>query len=100
MNALLHTKYPSVERVVSSERSVEVTEKRSLALLCFTTLSGLLSFVAAMFTTMLPLSAGWRYFWLVICVVTFGLCVSCDVLFILSYKTCKPGDRYSVPNRK
>jgi uncharacterized transporter YbjL len=82
MNALLHTKYPSVEsRDVSSERSVEVTEKRSLALLCFITPTGLLSILAAMFTTMLPLSAGWRYFWLAICLVTFGLLLTWVVLF-------------------
>jgi hypothetical protein len=81
MNALLHRKQPSVESCnLSSERSVEVTEKRSLALLCFITASGLLSIVTAMFTTMLPLSAGWRNFWLVICLVTFGLLLTGTVL--------------------
>jgi hypothetical protein len=74
MNALFYTKSSSVEgRNLSFERSVETREERSIALLWFTTINGLLSFVAAMFTTMLPLSAGWRYFWLFICLATFGL---------------------------
>jgi hypothetical protein len=88
-------KSPSIDdRSLGSERSVEVKEDHSLALLCFTTANGLLSFVAAMFTTMLPLSAGWRYFWLVICLVTFGLSVVGMVLFCLSYKGNKPRDVY------
>jgi hypothetical protein len=63
MNTLLHRKSPSIGgRSPGSKRSVELSEKHSLALLCFTTANGLLSFVAAMFTTMLTLSAGWRYF--------------------------------------
>jgi hypothetical protein len=82
MNKLLYRKQPSVEsRNLSSERSVEVTEKRSLALLCFITASGLLSVLTAMFTTMLPLSVGWRDFWLVICLVSFGLLLTGAVLF-------------------
>ena len=67
-------------------------EKHSLELLCFTATNGLLSFVAAMFTTMLTLSAGWRYFWLVICLVTFAFWMVGIVLFCLSYKGDKPGD--------
>jgi hypothetical protein len=47
-----------------------------------------------MFTTMLTLSAGWRYFWLVICLVTFGLSLVGMVLFCLSYKGNKPRDVY------
>jgi hypothetical protein len=95
MNAVLHRKSPSVGgRSPGSKRSVEVSEEHSLALLCFTTANGLLSFIAAMFTTMLTLSAGWRYFWLVICLVTFGLSLVGIVLFCLSYKKDKPGDVY------
>ena len=82
MNTLLHRKQPSVEsRNLSPDQSVKVTEKRSWALLCFITASGLLSIVAAMFTTMLPLSAGWRNIWLVICLVTFGLLMTGVFLF-------------------
>lgn len=87
MNALLHRKSSVTSgRSPGSERSVEVTEDHSLALLCFTTANGLLSFVAAMFTTMLPLSAGWRYFWLVICLVTFALSLVGTALFLVSYQ--------------
>jgi hypothetical protein len=86
MNALFHTKSSSVEsRNLSFERSVETGEERSIALLCFTTINGLLSFVAAMFTTMLPLSVGWRYSWLFICLATFGLSLIGLVLFCQSY---------------
>jgi Ca2+/Na+ antiporter len=74
------------------ERSIQEQTKRSLPLLCFFTASGLLAFVAAMFTTMLPLSDGWRYFWLGICVVALVLAFIGVVRFILSYKrdTGKP----------
>ena len=88
MNALASTKDLSTgNRYLKSERSVGAPEGRSLALLCFTTLFGLLSIVAAMFTTMLPLSAGWRYFWLIICLFAFALSLTCIILFEQSYKT-------------
>jgi hypothetical protein len=73
-------------RDLKSERSVGAPEGPSLALLCFTTLFGLLSIVAAIFTTMLPLSAGWRYFWLIICLFAFALSLICIVLFEQSYQ--------------
>jgi hypothetical protein len=69
-----------------AERSIEEQTKRSLPLLCFFTASGLLAFVAAMFTTMLDLSDGWRYFWLGICIVALGLSLTGVVLFCRSYK--------------
>jgi hypothetical protein len=95
MNTLLHRKSPSVGgRSPGSKRSVELSEKHSLALMCFFTANGLLSFIAAMFTTMLTLSAGWRYLWLVICLATFGFSLVGTVLFCLSYKKNKPGDVY------
>src|SRR5258708_33642002 len=72
-------------RDLKSERSVGAPKGRSLALLCFTTLFGLLSIVAAMFTTILPLSAGWRYFWLIICLFVFALSLTCIILFEQSY---------------
>jgi branched-subunit amino acid permease len=76
----------------SSPKSETQLLRRSLVLLCFTTASGLLAFVSAMFTTMLPLSAGWRYFWLAICVVALGFALIGLVRFILSYKRDKPDD--------
>jgi hypothetical protein len=95
MNTLFHSKPSSVEgRNLSFERSAETGEGRSIALLCFTTINGFLSFVAATFTTMLPLSAGWRYFWLFICLATFGLSLIGLVLFCQSYKRKQPGDVY------
>jgi branched-subunit amino acid permease len=76
----------------SSPKSETQLLRRSAGLLCFTTANGLLAFVAAMFTTMLPLSVGWRYFWLVICLVALGLTLIGLVRFILSYKRDKPDD--------
>jgi len=51
----------------------ETVDDYAFATLCFTTGMGLLAFVAAMFTTMLPLPYTWRSFWLAICVITFAL---------------------------
>lgn len=97
MNALFHRKSPSLGgSSPGSKRSVKLAEEHSLALLCFTTANGLLSFIAAMFTTMLTLRAGWRYFWLVICLATFGFSLVGVVLFCLSYKKNKPSDVYRV----
>jgi uncharacterized protein involved in exopolysaccharide biosynthesis len=42
---------------------------------------GLAAAVAAVFTTMLPLPVGWRYFWLAVCVASFLLAVIGVVLF-------------------
>jgi hypothetical protein len=67
-----------------------VSEKHALALLCFFTAAGLLSIVTAIFTTMLPMPGGLRYFWLVICVITFGLLLVGITLFFLSYKSRQP----------
>ena len=91
MHTLLHTKSPFTGyRRPDPERGVKVSEKHSLALLCFFTLAGLLSVVTAMFTTMLPMPGGLRYFWLVVCVLTFGLLLIGITLFCLSYKSKQP----------
>jgi hypothetical protein len=91
MHTLLHTKSPFTGyRRPDSERGVKVSEKHSLALLCFFTLAGLLSIVTAIFTTMLPMPGGLRYFWLVICVTTFGLLLIGITLFCLSYNRKQP----------
>jgi branched-subunit amino acid permease len=87
MTTLLHNKSQSIRgRTPGSELMAKGPEDHALALLCFTTANGLLSFVAAMFTTMLPFPARWRYFWLVICLVAFGLSLVGIILFRLSYK--------------
>ena len=51
----------------------ETVDDYAFATSCFTAVMGLVAFIAAMFTTMLPLPDTWRYFWLAICVVTFAL---------------------------
>jgi len=48
--------------------------------------SGLLSFIAAMFTTMVRLSAGLRNLWLVICLASLVLSLVGMALFCLSYQ--------------
>jgi hypothetical protein len=40
----------------------ETVDDYAFATLCFTTVMGLVAFIAAMFTTMLPLPDTWRYF--------------------------------------
>jgi hypothetical protein len=91
MNTLLHPKSPFTGyRRPASEPGVKVSEKHALALLCFFTFAGLLSIVAAIFTTMLPMPGGLRYFWLAICVTSFGLLLTGITLFFLSYKSKQP----------
>jgi hypothetical protein len=92
MKSQIERKSPSIRGRIPSEQSVEVREDHSLALLCFTTVNGLLAFVAAMFTTMLTSSAGWRYFWLVICLVSFALSLIALVRFCLSYQGSRSRD--------
>jgi fatty acid desaturase len=73
-------------RDLKSERSVGAPRRRSQARLCLTAFFGLISVVAAINTTVLTLSAGWRYFWLTICVFALALTLTCIVLFERSYK--------------
>jgi hypothetical protein len=95
MNTLLHRKSPFTgSRRPDSERRVKLSEKHSLALLGFFTASGLLSVVTAIFTTMLPMPGGLRYFWLVICVITFGLLLIGITLFCLSYESTPTRPRH------
>jgi hypothetical protein len=95
MNTLLHRKSPFTgSRRPDSQRGVEVSEKHSLALLCFFTTTGLLTVVADIFTNTVPMPAGLRYFWLVICVISFGLLVIGITLFFLSYKSKQTRPRH------
>jgi H+/Cl- antiporter ClcA len=102
MNTLLDRNSPSTgSRRPNSARRAELSEKHSLALLGFFIIAGLLSVLADVFTnTGLPMPNGLRDFWLVICVVTFGLMVAGVTLFALSYKPTKPSDGHPVPKRK
>jgi hypothetical protein len=64
-----------------SGRNLKAADAYGLGQLSLATAMGLTSFAAAMFTTMLPLSAGWRYFWLAVCVTSFLLVIAAVVLF-------------------
>jgi hypothetical protein len=68
------------EAAVSGNR-LKVEDNYGLSKLCFATVMGLAAAIAAVFTTMLPLSPGWRYFWLAICVACFVLAMIGVVLF-------------------
>ena len=95
MNTLLHRKSPSIGgRSPGFKRSIELSEKHSLALLGFFVPTGLLSVVAAIFTNMVPMPASLRYFWLAICVITFGLLLIGITLFFLSYKSKQTRPRH------
>jgi hypothetical protein len=67
--------------VAVSARTLKTEDTYGLGKLCFATAMGLASAIAAVFTTMLPLSVGWRYFWLAVCVASFVLAVIGVVLF-------------------
>jgi hypothetical protein len=95
MSTLPHAIHPAVNsRPLSPKRSIALSEKRSLAILCFATASGLLSLLAALCATVLSSSAGGQYFWLAICLVTFGVLLIEVVRFGLSYQADKPGDAH------
>ena len=95
MNRLLHRKSPSIGgRSPGSKRSVELPEKHSLVLLGFFVPTGLVSVVADIFTNMVPMPAGLRYFWLAICVITFGPLLIGITLFFLSYKSKQTRPRH------
>ncbi len=91
MNTLLHRKSPLTgPRRPDSERRAELSEKHSLALLGFFTTTGLLSVVADVLINTVPMPAGLRDIWLVVCVITFGLLITGITLFFLSYKSKQP----------
>jgi|ERR1700730_6654691 hypothetical protein len=62
-------------------RTLKTEDRYGLGTLCFATAMGLVSAIAGVFTNMLPLSVGWRYFWLAVCVACFVLAVIGVVLF-------------------
>ena len=67
--------------VAVSGRILKTEDRYGLGKLCFATAMGLAAAIAAVFTAMLPLSAGWRYFWLAVCVAGFVLAMIGVVLF-------------------
>ena len=85
MNTLLDRKSQSVgRRNPISVRALSVTEKHSLSLLLFFTISGLLYVTAAVFTTMLTHSV-LRDAFLALTIVLFAGMVVGVTLFFLSY---------------
>ncbi|HEX3446138.1 MAG TPA: hypothetical protein VHS80_15575 [Chthoniobacterales bacterium] len=69
------------QRVVRSLGTLKAEDGYGIAKLCFATAMGLVAFIAAVFTTTLPLSLGWRYLWLAVCVACFLLAMIGVVLF-------------------
>jgi hypothetical protein len=67
--------------VAVSGRTLKAEDSYGLSKLCFATAMGLAAAIAAVFTTMLPLSSGWRYFWLAVCVASFVLAMMGVVFF-------------------
>jgi len=67
--------------VAVSGRTLKAEDSYGLSKLCFATAMGLAAAIAAVFTSMLPLSSGWRYFWLAVCVASFVLAMIGVVLF-------------------
>ena len=53
-----------------------VADKRVLAEFGFGTLAGVISFVAAVFTTVVEIPGFWRSFWLMICITSFVCAVA------------------------
>src|ERR1700732_825358 len=74
----------------SPERNLKAVDAYGLVQLCFATVMGLASAVAAVFTTMLPLSAFWR----AICLATFLLAIVAVVSLFSAPGTGLSHDRY------
>ena len=64
-----------------------MSEMHALALLCFFTITGLLSVFADVLINTVPMGAGLRDIWLVVCLIAFGLLLTGITLFFLSYKS-------------
>jgi hypothetical protein len=86
MDALTTKNQPTEDHDLKPEQSVRSSEGRSLVRLFRTAVFGLLSAVAAIFTTMLPMPDSWRSFWLIICVFALAVAVTGIVMFERSYK--------------
>src|SRR5260370_18846775 len=56
-------------------KRVTATDKLVLAEFAFGTLAGVISFVAAVFTTVVEVPGPWRSFWLLICIASFACAV-------------------------
>ena len=80
--------------VAVSGRILKTEDRYGLGKLCFATAMGLAAAIAAVFTTMLPLSAGWQYFWLAICLATFLLAIVAVVSLFSAPGTGLSHDRY------
>jgi hypothetical protein len=61
---------PAQERI--SRCFETTTDTAILVKLFWATLAGVLSYVSAVFTTVLDLGRFWQYFWLGVCLVTFA----------------------------
>jgi hypothetical protein len=69
---------PAQERIF---RCSETIDSAILVKLLLATLAGFLSYVAAVFTTVLESGGFWRYLWLGVCLVTFA---SASLLIVLA----------------
>jgi hypothetical protein len=69
------------QKTIPSLGSLKAEDGYGLGKLCFATIMGLMAFIAAVFTTTLPLPLGWRYLWLAVCVASFLLAMTEVVLF-------------------
>jgi hypothetical protein len=78
------------QRTTRSLGSLKAEDGYGIGKLCFATIMGLMAFVAAVFTTTLPLPLGWRYLWLAVCVASFLLAMTGVVLF-----SQRPAERQS-----
>jgi hypothetical protein len=93
---MISSNFPEMERgtkdreVVKSGRNLKAEEEYGLGKLCFSGLMGLVAAIAAVCTTMLSFSVGWRYFWLAVCIGGFLLAVLGVVLFFQRPKLQSP----------
>jgi hypothetical protein len=86
MKTIVMTLLPAQERIL---RFPETTPDTAvLVKFCWATLAGVLSYVSAVFTTVLELGGFWQYFWLGICLATFVCACFLIVLACREFGNC------------
>jgi hypothetical protein len=102
MKTTVTTLLPAQERILRFPETTTETavDTAILVKLFWAALAGVLSYIAAVFTTVLELGGFWQYFWLGICLATFACACFLIVLACRDFgnRSCFRGN-CSAPNR-
>ena len=71
MKTEMHATENQLSRQYHATKGETIADRLVLAEFAFGTLAGVISFVAAVLTTVVEVPGLWRSFWLIVCIVTF-----------------------------